>query len=287
MNSSRFSTSPEDSGTVTGGVGTPSPAQRLPHVSVSLVSYNQRHHLERLLSGLMPAAALVHAEVLVVDYRSTDGVDEFLRREFPDVHVTRNTGRAGYGANHNLNLQRARGRYFVVMNSDMLVRTPRLFVDLRDYMDRHPDVGIVAPKVLNEDGTVQGLNKRFPSVVDLALRRFLPGRLQPMFKRRLDRYEMRDVGYDSEYDVEFISGAFMFCRTDALRRVGGFDPSFFMYFEDVDLCRRIQQSYRTAYCPGVDIVHCWERASHTSPAHLMYFMRSALRYFLRWGIKLA
>lgn len=256
-------------------------------VSISLVSYHQRHDLEGLLPTLLPAAARVDAEILLVDNRGTDGTSDYVAAHFPTVNILRNDERAGYGENHNVNLQRARGRYFVIMNSDMLVEDQRLFSDLLAYMERHQELGIVCPKVLNEDGTVQGLNKRYPTLWDLFIRRFVPAPMDQLFERRKAYYEMRDLGYDREYDVPFISGAFMFCRTDILKRIGGFDPRYFLYFEDVDLCRRVQQTHRTAYYPWVSVIHKWERAAHSSPAHRRYFLESARRYFGKWGYKVA
>lgn len=251
-------------------------------VTVSLVSHNQRHDLERLLPSLLPAARLAHAEVLLVDNCSSDGTSGFVHSNFPETDVTLNTKKAGYGENHNQNLQKAQGRYFAIMNSDMTVE-PNVFVSLREYMDRSLDVGIVSPKVLNENGTIQGLNKRYPTLLDLFLRRFFPQPVQRPFQRRLDYYEMRDVGYEHICEVPFLSGAFMFCRTELLKSLGGFDPGYFLYFEDVDLCRRVQRTHRTKYYPYVSVVHFWERSAHESWLYTYYFIKSALRYFNKWG----
>jgi GT2 family glycosyltransferase len=253
-------------------------------ITISLVSYNQRKDLERLLPMLVQLAPLSEVEILLVDNRSVDGTTTFVKEAFPQIQVFYNPRRSGYGENHNLNLQKASGRYFVIMNSDMMVETD-IFSSLRDYMDQHLDLGIVSPMVLNEDRKIQGLNKRYPTVFDLFLRRFVPGPIQKLCQRRLDYYEMRDIGYEHRYDVPFMSGAFMFCRTDLLQSLGGFDPKFFLYFEDVDLCRRVQQTHRTEYYPEVSVIHFWQRASHKNWMHTLYFIKSTLRYFRKWGIR--
>lgn len=162
--------------------------------------------------SLLPAQQ-VQSEILLVDNSSTDGTAEFVL-QFPEIQVTLNPKKAGYGENHNLNLQKGNGLYFVIMNSDMTV-TPEVFVGLRDYMDKHTDVGIVSPKILNEDGTIQGLNKRYPTIADLFIRRFFPHYFSHIqfVRKRLNYYEMRDIGYDHIYDVPFLSGSFMFCRS--------------------------------------------------------------------------
>ena len=254
-------------------------------LTVSVVAHNQRSDLERLLPSLLAATSKLDAEVLIVENRSTDGSAELLAG-IGGIEVIPNPARTGYGSNHNLSIRRAKGEYIAIMNADMTVDAD-VFVRLKAFMDANPDVGIVTPKILNEDGTVQGLNKRLPTLWDLFLRRFAPRFVQRRFQRRLDYYEMRDVGYDAVCDVPFISGAFMFARTRLLRDLGGFDERYFLYFEDVDLCRRVARTHRTAYFPGATVVHAWKRASHTRPRFLWYFIGSAAKYFLRWGIRIS
>ena len=258
----------------------------MPKITISLISVNQRHHIELLLPTLAPAAQLADAEILLVDNRCKDGTSEFVKQNFPNISVMQNPQKTGYGGNHNLNLARAQGEYFVIMNSDMVIVQQDGFVRLEQYMDQHPDVGIVTPKVLSENGNIQGLNKRYPTLADLFLRRFAPVSFRRLFQQRLDYYEMRDIGYEYTCDVPFLSGAFMFCRTDLLKSLGGFDPAYFLYFEDVDLCRRVQRTHRTVYFPDVPATHTWERSAHKKWIYTYYFMKSALRYFTRWGFRL-
>jgi GT2 family glycosyltransferase len=256
-------------------------------VSISLVAHNQRADLARLLPSLEAAAAQVDSEMLLVDYRSRDGTSRWLASAYPAVKVLRNDKPAGYGANHNLNLYRAHGKYFAVMNADLVVNSLDLFRTLCGHMDRRPDIGISGIKVLNQDGTIQGLNKRYPTILDLFLRRCVPAAFRPLVQRRLDYYEMRDVGYERACDIEFVSGAFMFCRTELLRSLGGFDPRYSLYFEDVDLCRRTQRSHRTSYFPGGTVTHFWHRDARKSALHARLFLANAARYFAQWGWRLA
>jgi hypothetical protein len=256
-----------------------------PDVTISLVSVNQRNDLARLLPSLKVAANCLSSEILLVDNRSQDGSGDFVRQSFPEIQVVSNSKKSGYGENHNINLKRALGRFCVIMNSDMTVDRD-VFVALRDYMVQHSNVGVVAPKILNPDGTHQGLNKRYPTLWDLFLRRFMPKRLQHFFQRRLDYYEMRDIGYHRECEVPFLSGAFMFCRSDLLKKLGGFDSRYFLYFEDADLCRRIQQTHRTMYYPAAAVTHYWARSAHKQWKYSWIFVSSAWRYFNRWGYKL-
>ena len=196
----------------------------------------------------------------------------------------------GYGKAHNWCLQRCEpSRYFLILNPDVII-SPGVIEELGRYLDANPAVGMVCPKVLNKDHTLQYLNKRHPNLTDLFLRRFFYryGERFAALKGRLDRYEMRDVGYHAIHEVPFMTGAFMFCRTDVLKRVGGFDRRFFMYFEDADLSRKFQQEgFKTVYYPYVNITHLWQREAQKRLTMALVFMISGIKYFHKWGWKLA
>ncbi len=190
----------------------------------------------------------------------------------------------GYGRGHNWAIFHAGpSRYHLVFNPDIRIPAGTLCSMIR-FMEDHPDAGMVCPRVLNEDGSDQYLNKRYPSVMDFFVRRFVPSFLTPLFKRRLDRYEMRDVGYDKVCDVEVMTGAFMLCRTGILKKLAGFDPRYFLYFEDYDLSRKFQKAgFRTLYDPGAAVIHHWTRGSHKHIGMTMIFAVNMCRYYNKWG----
>ncbi len=254
-------------------------------LTISLISHNSKKDLEHLLPSLFLALSNINAEVLLVDNCSDDSTVEYVKRNYPEIFVRKNKSRLGYGANHNQNLAMAKGKYIVLMNADMTL-TPESLILLMKFMDNNSDIGIATPKILNEDGTLQYLNKRYPTLIDLFLRRFLPDPLKHLFEKRLKYYEMRDVGYDSIIDVPFVSGAFMFTRTALIKDLCGFDERFFLYFEDVDLCRRVQKTHRTVYYPDAVVTHRWDRAAHKKLKWMIIFMNSAFHYFNKWGYRL-
>lgn len=194
----------------------------------------------------------------------------------------------GYGRGHNLAIFNAGpSRYHLIINPDIVIPEKSL-EKLVQFMDARGDVGIVCPKFLNTDGTIQHLNKRDANVLDLALRRFLPAFLRPLARQRLDRYEMKDKGYDTAYEVPFMPGAFMLCRTETLKKAGGFDPRYFLYFEDADLARKVQGlGQKTLYYPGASVIHHWERAPHKSARMAFVLVMNGIRYFRKWGWKFA
>lgn len=197
-----------------------------------------------------------------------------------------NSRNTGYGRGHNKVIKtELTSHYHIIINPDIII-APSTIESLCSFMDDNLDIGIVCPKILNEDGTIQFLNKRYPNVFDLFARRFVPQSMHRFMKHRLAHYEMKDIGYDDICDVEVLTGCFMFCRSDALTAVGGFDDRYFMYMEDADLCRKIQQAgYRTVYYPHAAITHLWERSSYKSLRMTWVHLRSAVAYFSKWGWK--
>lgn len=259
-------------------------------ISASIVTFNNAGVIGRCLDSL--AASLEPDQVvdlLVVDNGSTDETLAIVRA-FADrapealrVSVKQAPENLGFGRGHNLAIHQATADHHVICNPDIIFRGNPL-KSLGEYLDANPDIGILSPMVLNEDLTPQHLNKRLPTVLDLFLRRFLPAPFRPLFRRRLDHYEMRDVPYDHISDVPFVSGAFLFCRSEALRRVGGFDPAYFLYFEDVDLSRSVQKAgFRTVCLPAANVVHLWGREHHRRAHLALVFIQSGIRYFSKWG----
>jgi GT2 family glycosyltransferase len=149
-------------------------------------------------------------------------------------------------------------------------------------------LGLIAPDVCGTAGERQYLCKRYPSVWVLFLRGFAPAALRRAFARSLERYEMRDVLGEGTYaPVPLASGCFMVVRTPLFQRLGGFDPRFFMYFEDYDLSLRVGREAQVAFVPAARIVHHGGEASRKGPRHVSWFLRSAWRFFATHGWKLA
>jgi GT2 family glycosyltransferase len=201
------------------------------------------------------------------------------------IRVLSGHGNVGYGAGHNLALALAPARDFhLVLNPDVFLEPEAIAQALR-FMAKHPDVGLLSPRVVGEDGALQYLCKRYPTPFVLALRGFAPRALRSLFASRLARYEMRDL-IDAEsvvMDVPIATGAFMLCRTQALARINGFDPGFFLYFEDFDLSLRMAADTRIAYVPAVRVVHLGGHAARKGLAHVRMFAASALRFFRKHG----
>ena len=194
----------------------------------------------------------------------------------------------GYGAAHNLALHGSGADFHLVLNPDVEL-APDALVNAVRWMNAHPDVGAIAPQVKRRDGTRDYLVKRKPAVLDLALRGFMPRVGRALFRRRLDRYEMRDV-IDADptrdvIDVAAMSGACILARRKAVDQTGGFDPQFFLYFEDYDWTIRLNRVTRTAYVPSFEVVHHGGGASRKGFRHVAHFVKGGWRYYRKHGWK--
>ena len=195
-------------------------------------------------------------------------------------------GNVGYGRGHNLAIQRAGSRYHLVLNPDIDIERDAL-VKALDFFDRHPEAGLITPRIGDSDGHIQYLCRRYPTLLDLFVRGFLPGSVRHLFARRLARYEMRDRinERDVVWDPPIVSGCFMLFRTALLKQLDGFDPRYFLYFEDYDLSLRTHDLARIAYAPTVRVLHHGGGASRKGSAHIRMFASSAFKFFNRFGWK--
>jgi GT2 family glycosyltransferase len=245
-------------------------------------------------AGLMRAA-----NVVLVDNTGARATAEAVVRlgetRFKDSGVTMSYlhGHAniGYGSAHNLVMHGGNTHYHLVLNPDAELAPDALATALA-YLDAHPDVGVLAPAVAGPDGARQFLCNRYPTVLDLALRGFAPAPIRRLFRRRLDRYEMRDLVEAAGTDrvitpVPMISGCFMLVRRKAIDATGGFDPGFFLYFEDFDWSLRLNRVTESVYMPAVRIVHHGGGAARKGWRHVLHFTRSARRFFSKHGWKWA
>lgn len=188
----------------------------------------------------------------------------------------------GYGAGHNKGIRQTieEGvKYHLVANTDIEFE-PGTLEKMVDYMENHPEVGLLSPKVFYPNGEVQYLCKMLPSPIDLIGRRFLP---QSWTQKRNKRFELRQTGYDKEMNIPYLSGCFMLLRTEALKKVGLFDERFFMYPEDIDLTRRIHKEYKTIFYPEAKVIHNHKKASYKSRRYLWIHIVNMCKYFNKWG----
>jgi GT2 family glycosyltransferase len=250
------------------------------NITASLVLYkNDLPTVTRAIDSFL--ACPLAGRLYVVDNSPTDEA----RRQFnhPRISYLFSGSNLGYGKAHNLAMRECLeiSRYHLVLNPDVFF-DPGVLVKLFHFMEENSQAGLVMPKVLYPDGTLQRICKLLPTPMNLATRRFFPFS-EILFKKMNDRYEMNFTNYHSTMNVPFLSGCFMFLRTDALKEIGLFDERFFLYAEDTDLSRRIHRKFKTLFYPSVEIKHIHARGSYKDLRLTWHNLRSAVLYFNKWG----
>jgi len=192
----------------------------------------------------------------------------------------------GYGKAHNIAIRKSISDgvpYHLVINPDVSFKKGTLEA-IYGFMEGNPDIGLLMPKILYPDGSLQYVCKMIPTPLDLFERRFLNfGHLRKIIEARNNRFELRFADYNDLMNVPFLSGCFMFLRTSALKEIGLFDERFFMYADDTDLSRRIHEKYKTIYYPKVSIIHDHARESYRNRKMLIIHIINVIRYFDKWG----
>jgi GT2 family glycosyltransferase len=247
-----------------------------PDVSLIVVSHNTRGHLERCLSELGSGH-----EVIVVDTGSTDGSQELVRERFPHTRLLELAGNPGYGGASNAGMQCAAGRHLLVMNADAWP-LPHAVESLVEFAEGEPSAGVVGPRLLNSNRTLQPSVRGFPTLWRLATEYLFLRRLAPR-SRLLNAFYGSGFDHSSRREADFVTGAVMLVRRKMLDEIGDFDTSFFMFNEEVDLCYRAREAgWTVVFWPGAEFVHVGG-ASTTAVWPRMY--REQLRSHLRFLAK--
>jgi len=248
-------------------------------LSVVVVGWNSARYLRGCLSSIPAGAGRLSVEIFVVDNASRDGSAALVREEFPRVRLIANTANRGFAAANNQALRLASGRYALLLNPDTKVHEGAL-ERLAAFMDAEPGVGACGPLLLNEDGSIQHAARRFPTFAFAFASKTVLGRLG-FFRRAYERVKMRGERFDKAVEVDQPSGAALFLRRSALDRVGLLDEGYFIFFEEVDLCRRIKDAgWRIVLRPEAVVTHYGGRSRRQNRTGVILpGARSLLRYF--------
>jgi GT2 family glycosyltransferase len=250
-----------------------------PDVSVVIVTYNSRRHLRACFETLRQYTQAATMEVIVVDNASSDGSAEEVERSYPWVRLVRRSTNGGLSAAVNDGVAVSTGTYAMALNPDTHIDEDALSV-LAAYLREHPDCGIVAPKLLNDDGTLQMSCRAFPGYSTAFFSRYsLLTRLFP--KNRYSRgYLMQDFAHTETRDVDWVSGAAMMFPRAVFDQIGGWDAGFFMFSEDVDFCRRVHDAgLRVVYHPAARVYHAIGVSKRAPTRIIIARHRSMWRYY--------
>lgn len=184
----------------------------------------------------------------------------------------------GFGKGHNFVLSRIDSRYHAIVNPDIILQEDA-FSKIIKYMKENNDVGMVIPNITDEYGKRQPVYRKEVTIVDMFIRMFC----RKLFPKRVSEHTLQDMDYNVPFQVPFGQGSFLVIRTDLFKRLNGFDEEFFMYLEDADLCKRVNQESKLMYYPEASVIHKWEKGSHRDWKLFKYHVASMRYYFQKWG----
>jgi len=257
-------------------------------ISVVIVGWNAKHYLELCLQSFAEAPPQRSMEILVVDNASADGTAEMIETRFPHVRLIRSAVNLGFSKGNNVAIRQCRGRYIALVNPDVIV-FPGCFDALADFLDEHPKVGNVGPRVFNPDMTQQSTCRRFPNLWN----NFCDAAgLASAFKgsRFFAGEHMFYFSHDRILAVDVLVGCFSMIRRETFDAVGLLDEDLFMYGDDVDWCRRCWNAgWQVVFFPGARAIH--DRGKITAPYPVRFALaqqRSIIHYWRKhhgfWGV---
>lgn len=255
-------------------------------VSIIVVSHEHASYLPVCLRAIPAAASGLSCEVIVVDNHSSDGSAAVAREVYPDATVISNDRRRGFSANCNTGIAQSTGRSVLLLNPDTEA-SPGSITTLARHLDEHPNVGVCRPQLRFPDGSVQPSCRRFPTLGSGIARR-TPLR-RALHQSSLNaRHLMHDVDHNETRDVDWMLGACLMARREAIDDVGNLDEGFYLYVEDIDWCLRMhQRGWRVVYVPQACVTHhhlavtdhrwlTWRTAVHA---------RGMLRFLVKHGVR--
>lgn len=244
-----------------------------PRISVIIVNYKVPEYLRETVRSILQAEQCENTEIIIVDNASGDHSHRLISDEFPSINWIQLKHNIGFGKACNVGVQNARGEFVLLLNPDTMISKNTLSAAL-SFMDSHPEAGLMGPKILSPDGTLQASCKRgFPTP---AVTFYHFSGLSKMFphSRRFGRYNLTFLDPDTSGEVDAVSGSFMFLRRNLFIEIGGFDERFFLYGEDLDLCYRIREKGHSIwYHPETQIIHRKGKSSAKS------LLRSRLAFY--------
>jgi len=266
-------------------------------LSIIILNYKTKGLVKQCIKGIGLLDLKLKFEVIVVDNGSKDSCADMIEENYiknPDVNfkgevkLIRLKTNSGYTAGNNIGLKIATGKYIMILNPDITALQGTI-ENMYKFLQQNDKVGMVGPKLINPDGTTQYSCYRFPKWHIPILRRTVLGKL-PQAKKSLKSYLMMDWDHNSDRSVEWLLGACEMIKSEALEKVGVMDERFFMYFSDVDWCRRFWQTgYEVYYLATAEMVHYHQRISAEVPGIRSVFTKmtrihisDAFKYFAKY-----
>lgn len=237
-------------------------------IVIIIVNYNMTEEIRQLLESVKEdlVTSNLMVQTVVVDNTPEEGCWLMLRNNFSEVKYLPQNENLGFGKAQNIGLKSTEANYYFILNPDILFPSgERVLMHLHDFMENHSKIGMIAPQLLNSDGTLQYSCFRFPDFWIPLYRRSALGQ-RPKHRKKVEKYLMKNFDHKKSQPVDWVMGSAMFVRAEALKKVGLFDERFWMYFEDCDLCRRFwEKNWPIYYLHDIKIRHRYTRDSAKVP----------------------
>lgn len=265
------------------------------HITASLVVYKSDFNMvKEAVDSLFLSVSKINSEdinfeLVIIDNEPclTNKRDSpFKALANPHIKILSGHGNIGFGSGHNLALLGSTADFFLIVNPDVVFSTNSICTAL-DIMKSKSDIGLLSPRITDGNGSIQYLCKRYPTLFLLFLRGFAPFWVKKLFHAYIRYYEFSpEIDRETEFTPVIATGCLMFIRGDIYRKVGGFDPKFFLYFEDYDLSLEIAKHAKIVYSPSISIIHHGGGASRKGWNHIKLFISSAFYFFNKHGWKI-
>ncbi len=216
-------------------------------------------------------------EYILVDNNKNKERLEHIGKVFTNIKILQNPKNYGYARGINRGLREAKGEFVLALNPDILVFEETIDAMVQ-YMEQHKEIVIIGPKLLNADHSLQFSCRRYPKLSTIVFRR---GILNQIFQKRKVEYEMHDFDHKEILDVDWMCGGFLLIRRDLFDKIGYFDEFFFLYFDDVDFCRRAKKIGRIVYYPLVEAIHSASYESKKKFVPFLIHIKSMIYYFIK------
>ena len=225
-------------------------------LSIIILNFNAVDWLEKTLLSIEQFPPDVNGEVIVVDNASDDGSVEMVKADFPRVELVELSDNGGFAKGNNAGIKIAKGRYVMLLNSDTEFSDQTTFSKIIEYFDDLPEIGVITPKLILADGSIDLASHRGEPTPWASLTYF--SKLEQFFPnvQFFSQYHQSWKDFNQTHEIEACSGAAMIVRAEAIKKVGLLDEKFFMYGEDLDWCRRFREAgYKVVYFPHCKIIH--------------------------------
>lgn len=252
------------------------------NISVSLVMFNNNYdELKTAIKGALDSSLV--KKIYLIDNSPTNDLSILKNLDFDKIEYLYQNKNLGFGSAHNIAIKLCINQgyqYHLVLNPDIEFKG-NIIIRMIQFMMNDNSIGMMMPKILNEDGTTQNLPKLLPSPFTVIWRKLK--RPKKAFQKFINKYELRNVPKDIIYNAPILSGCFTILNLKSIEEIGAYDDSYFMYFEDWDLSRRVHQHYKTIYYPLVSVIHGYESGANKNKKLFKIYINSAITYFNKWG----